>query len=144
MVFSNLPRDILGPDIVEYIRSHIDTAYSNSVDIIAHYKKQKKMIQIPNFNPPPLTNLWQIETILYRQDKGRYTGEVVIQFRDPYVAKWLATMYKNEVLIFQDNKQLKATRYPEYPYIIIDRLKNFWTSMFLNNHKYSKMTNICK
>jgi hypothetical protein len=83
------------------------------------------MIQIPNFNPLPSTNLWQMEKILYRQDKGGYTGEVVIQFRDPYVAKWLATMYKNEVLTSQDDRQLKATRYPEHPYVIMDRLKGF-------------------
>jgi hypothetical protein len=125
VVFSNLPRGILGLDIVEYIRSHIDAAYSNSVDAIAHYKKQKKMIQISNFNPPPPTNLRQMEKILYRQDKGRYTKEVVIQFRDPYVAKWLATMYENEVLIPQDDRQLKATRYLEHPYVIMDRLKDF-------------------
>jgi hypothetical protein len=120
VVFSNLSRDILGLDIVEYIKSYIDTVYSNSVNAIAHYKKQKEMIQIPNF-----------------------IGEVVIQFRDPYVAKWLITMYENKVLISQDNRQLKVTRYPEHPYVIIDRLKDFWSSMFLNNHKYSKITNIC-
>jgi hypothetical protein len=44
VVFSNLPRGILEPNIVEYIRSHIDTVYSNSVDVIAYYKKQKEMI----------------------------------------------------------------------------------------------------
>jgi hypothetical protein len=87
VVFSNLSRGILGSDIVEYIKSYIDAAYSNSVDVIAHYKKQKETIQIPNFNSPPPTNLRQIEKILYRQDKDGYTGEVVIQFRDPYVAK---------------------------------------------------------
>jgi hypothetical protein len=144
VVFSNLPRGILGPDIVEYIRSYIDTAYSNSVNAIAHYKKQKETIQIPNFNPPPPTNLQQMEKILYRQDKGGYTGEVVIQFRDPYVAKWLATMYENKVLTPQDDRQLKATRYSKHPYVIMDRLKDFWISMFLNNHKYSKITNICE
>jgi hypothetical protein len=66
-----------------------------------------------------------MEKILYRQDKGGYTGKVVIQFRDLYVAKWLATMYENEVLTPQDNRQLKATRYAEHPYVIMNRLKDF-------------------
>jgi hypothetical protein len=131
VIFSNLPRSILKPDKVEYIRSYIDTAYSNSVNVIAHYKKQKETIQISNFNPPSPTNFWQIEKILYRQDKDRYTGEVVIQFRDLCVAKWLITMYENKVLISQNNRQLKTIRYPEHLYVIIDRLKDFWTSMFL-------------
>jgi hypothetical protein len=110
---------------VEYIRSYIDAVYSNSVNVIAYYKKQKETIQISNFNPPSSTNFWQIEKILYRQDKDRYTGEVVIQFRDLCVAKWLATMYENKVLISQNNRQLKTIRYPEHLYVIIDRLKDF-------------------
>jgi hypothetical protein len=141
-VFSNLPKRILGPDIDRYIKSHIDAAYINCVNTIADYKKQKETIQIPNFNPPPCINLQQMEKILYRQNKDGYTGEVVIQFRDSYVAKWLATMYEHEVLTPQDSRQLITTRYPEHPYVIIDRLKEFWISMFFNNYKYSKTTNI--
>jgi hypothetical protein len=141
-VFSNLPKRILGPDIDRYIESHIDAAYINCVNTIADYKKQKETIQVSNFNPPPRANLQQMEKILYRQNKDGYTGEVVIQFGDPYVAKWLATMYEHEVLTPQDSRQLITTRYPEHPYVIIDRLKEFWISMFFNNYKYLKTTNI--
>jgi hypothetical protein len=79
---------------------------------------------------------------MYRQDKNGYTGEVVIQYGDPYIAKWLATMYKQEVLTPQDSRQMIIDRYPEHPYIIMDRLKDFWISMLFNNYKYLKITNI--
>jgi hypothetical protein len=53
VVFSNLPKRIIGPDIDRYIKSHIDAAYVNCVNTIADYKKQKETIEDPNFNPPP-------------------------------------------------------------------------------------------
>jgi hypothetical protein len=112
------------------------------VNTIANYKKQKETIEDPNFNPPPRANLQRIEKTMYRQDKNRYTGEVVIQYGDPYVAKWLATMYEQEVLTPQDSRQMITARYLEHPYVIMDRLKDFWISMLLNNYKYLKITNI--
>jgi hypothetical protein len=35
-----------------------------------------------------------------------------------------------------------TARYPEHSYVIMDRFKDFWISMLLNNYKYLKKTNI--
>jgi hypothetical protein len=99
--------------------------YVNCVNTIADYKKHKETIEDPNFNPPPHANLQWIEKTLYRQDKNGYIGEVVIQYRDSYIAKWLVTMYEQEVLTPQDSRQMITARYPEHPYIIMDRFKDF-------------------
>jgi hypothetical protein len=104
VVFFNLLKRIIGLDIDRYIKSHIDAVYVNCVNTIADYKKHKETIEDSNFNPSPRANLQWIEKTLYRQDKNGYTGEVVIQYRDPYIAKWLATMYKQEVLTPQDSR----------------------------------------
>jgi hypothetical protein len=57
VVFSNLPKRIIRSDIDRYIKSHIDAAYVNCVNTIVDYKKQKKTIEDPNFNPPSRANL---------------------------------------------------------------------------------------
>jgi hypothetical protein len=45
---------IIGPDIDRYIKSHIDMAYANCMNMIVDYKKQKETIEDPNFNPSPM------------------------------------------------------------------------------------------
>lgn len=125
IIFTNLPKRILGLEIDKYIKNNIEAAYSNCVDTIDEYKKRKETIQNPNFIPPTPASLQQVDKILYRQDRNRYNREVVIQFADPHVTRWLTTMYECEVFSSQDDRQLTTVKYPEHLYVIMDRLKEF-------------------
>eukprot|EP00026_Physarum_polycephalum_P004234 Phypoly_transcript_04251.p1 GENE.Phypoly_transcript_04251~~Phypoly_transcript_04251.p1 ORF type:complete len:474 (+),score=98.00 Phypoly_transcript_04251:692-2113(+) len=126
IVFSNLPRNIIGQDLIEYLKKNIKIAVTNCRLHIAEARKHNQIILIPNFNPPPQQDIFVVERFLLRQGPEGSIGEALTQFKDRYVVDWLKMINNNELFPNQPSRHLSSTKYHHYPSILADILSEFW------------------